>query len=324
MRRGIVPPRRPEGIRWLRSDGMPNFSDRVHKHPGDAKILARRPVYTITKTATILMAAEEITRHNVRALPVVVPNIEKLEGMLTAMDLVNYFGGGELYNIVRNRHKDNIYSALLKEHVESIMNPNPVYVTIYDKLPTILELMVLKNVGVVPVVMEDGSIWGIITEHDLVRELVEKKVGVKVAEVMTREVITIESGATIKEAAQRMVKYGIRRLPIIEEDGSIWGLVTAKDIVKFFGSHDVFRYIEGASMEEALRTPVKVVATPGYYAIPPDADVGDAATLMAEKGTSSLLVVEDGQLRGIITERDILYAVAAQRKEEAGQQTGRG
>jgi CBS domain-containing protein len=260
------------------------------------------------------MAAEEMTRHNVRALPVVVPNSEKLEGMLTAMDLVNYLGGGELYNIVKNRHGGNIYSALLREHVESVMNPNPAYVTIYDKLPKILEVMVLKNVGVVPVVMEDGSLWGIITEHDLVRELIEKKIGVKVAEVMTKEVITISSSATIKEAAQQMVKYGIRRLPIVEENGNIWGIITAKDIVRFFGSHDVFRYIEGTDIEEALRAPVKLVAAPGFHTISPDADVGDAATLMAEKGTSSLLVVEDGQLKGIITERDILYAVAAQRK----------
>ena len=313
MRRGVVvPPRRPEGIRWLRSDGMPNFSDRVHKHPGDAKIIAKRPVYTTTKTSTILMAAEEMTRHNVRALPVVHPSNEKLEGMVTAMDLVNYFGGGDLYNIVRNRHHGNIYSALLREHVESIMNPNPAYVTIYDKLPKILEVMVLKGVGVVPVVVEDGSIWGIITEHDLVRELVEKIVGVKVGEVMTKEVITLPANATIKEAAETMVKYGIRRLPLLEGD-NIWGIVTAKDIVRFFGSHDVFRYIEGDSFEEALKAPVKLVTAPGYHTITPDADVGEAATRMAEKGTSSLLVVEDGKLVGIITERDILYAIAAKR-----------
>jgi len=315
VRRGaVIPPRRPEGIRWLRSDGMPNFSDRVHKHPGDAKLIAKRPVYTTTKTATVLAAAEEMTRFNVRALPVVVPNQEKLEGMLTVMDLVNYLGGGDLYNIVRNRHKLNIYSALLKEHVESIMNPNPVYVTIYDKLPKILEVMVLKGVGVVPVVMEDGGLWGIITEHDLVRELVEKKVGVKVAEVMSKNVITINSKASIKEAAETMIKYGIRRLPIVEDNGSIWGMITAKDIVRFFGSHDVFRYTESDNIEDALKAPVKLVGAPGYASISPDADVGDAATLMAEKGVSSLLVVENNELKGIITERDILYAVAAKRE----------
>jgi CBS domain-containing protein len=309
----IVPPRRPEGIRWLRSDGKPNFSDRVYRSERDAKILARRPVYTITKTATILGAAEEITRYNVRALPVVVPNKEVLEGIITATDLVNYLGGGELYNIVVNRHNGNIYSALLREHVGSVMNPNPVYVTVNDTLAKIIETMVTKNVGVVPVVFEDMSLWGIITEHDLVEHLAEKNVGRKVEEVMTRNVITIDSKASIKEAAETMVKYGIRRLPIIEE-GRIWGMVTAKDIVRFFGSHDVFRYIETDRIEEALKAPVKLVGLSGYVTITPDADVGEAATLMKEKGVSSLLVVKDGELVGIITERDVLFAVATKKE----------
>jgi CBS domain-containing protein len=311
MRRGpVVPPRRPEGIRWLRSDGTPNFSDRVHRHEGDAKLIAHRPVYTTTKTSTILAAAEEMTRHNVRALPVVQPNTEKLEGMLTTMDIVNYFGGGELYNIVLNRHKGNIYSALLREHVQSIMNPNPVYVTVHERLDKILETMVLKNVGVVPVVMDGQSIWGILTEHDLVMILAEKKVGRKVRAVMTENVITLDASASIKEAAETMVKYGVRRLPLLEE-GVIRGMVTAKDIVRFIGSHDIFRYVETGSIEEALRAPVKLVGLSGYATIDPDADVGDAATLMREKNVSGLLVVENGNLKGIITERDILYALAA-------------
>ncbi len=312
MRGYVVPPRRPEGIRWLRSDGKPNFSDRIYRSEKDAKILARRPVYTTTKTATILGAAEEITRYNVRALPVVSPSQEKLEGIVTATDLVNYFGGGELFNIVVNRHKSNIYSALLKEHVASVMNPNPVFITTRDTLASIIETMVTKNIGVLPVVFEDMTLWGIITEHDLVEHLAEKTVGRKVEEVMTKNVITIDSKASVKDAAETMIKYGIRRLPIIEEE-KIWGMVTAKDIVRFFGSHDVFRYIEGDSIEEALKAPVKLVGLSGYVTISPDADVGDAATLMREKGVSSLLVVHDGQLAGIITERDILFAIATKK-----------
>ncbi len=314
----ITPPRRPEGIRWLRSDGKPNFKDHIYRHESDAKLIAKRPVYYTTKTATILGAAEEMYRYNVRALPVVQPNTEKLEGMLTATDIVNYFGGGEYFKIVLNRHRGNIYHALLKEHVESIMNPNPVYVTVYDRLDKILETMVLKNVGILPVLMDDGSIWGIISEHDLVMMLAEKKIGRKVSEVMTKNVITIDSKATLKQAAETMIKYGIRRLPIVEGE-SIWGMITAKDIVRFIGSHDVFRYVETGDVNEALSAPVKLVGLSGYVTISPDADVGDAATLMKEKNVSSLLVVEDGRLVGIITERDVLYAVAAKPASLSGE-----
>jgi CBS domain-containing protein len=310
MSRGaIIPPRRPEGIRWLRSDGKPNFSDRIYRKEGEAKLLARRPVYTTTKTTTILGLLEDMARYNVRAMPVVVPNKETLEGMVTVMDAANYLGGGELYEIIVKRHGGNIYSALLKEHVSSIMNPNPVYVTVEAKLSEILEVMVVKNVGVVPVVYSDGSLWGIITEHDLVEHLAEKSVGRKVAEVMTENVVTVNVNASLKEALKTMVKYGVRRLPIVE-NGRVWGMITAKDVVKFFGSHEVFNFVESGNIEEALSTPVKVVGVNDYVTIEPDADVGEAAKKMMDSGVSSLLVVENGQLRGIVTERDILYALA--------------
>ncbi|WP_048061830.1 CBS domain-containing protein [Hyperthermus butylicus] len=311
MRRStVVPPRRrPEGIRWLRSDGKPNFSDRIHRHEGEAKLLAKRPVYTTTRTSTILRLLEDMTRYNVRAMPVIVPNKETLEGMVTVMDAVSYLGGGELYDIVVKRHGRNIYAALLKEYVSSIMNPNPVYVTVDDKLTKILEVMVTRNVGVLPVLYHDGTIWGIITEHDIVGYLAEKTVGRRVSEVMTTNVITISVDATLKEAMETMIKYGVRRLPIVA-DNSVWGMITAKDIVRFFGSHEVFTFVETGNVEEALATPVKIVGVNDYVTISPDADVGEAAKLMIDKGVSSLLVVEEGKLTGIITERDILYALA--------------
>ncbi len=318
-RRPILHPsiRRPEGIRWLRSDGKPNFSDRIHRRPGEAKILAKRPVYTVTKSSTILHALEEMTRHNIRSLPVVHPSSYTLEGILTAMDLVNYLGGGELYNIVSRRHGGSLYSSLLKEVVSSIMNPNPITALVTENLKEILEKMIVNSIGVIPIVLEDGSLWGIITEHDIVRHLMEKTVGVRVSDVMSRNVITIRDDSTIGEAAKTMIKYGFRRLPIVDKDGRLWGMITAKDIVRFFGSHDVFRYVESDRFEEALEAPVKLVGQAKYYTISPSADVGDAATKMMENGVSSLVVVdESGKVVGIITERDVLYALAVQHPKE--------
>ncbi len=306
-----VPPRKPEGIRWLRSDGKPNISDRIYQVEGDAQIIATRPVYTVARSAPILEAAEIMAQRWVRALPVVNPGTKVLEGMLTAMDLVNYFGGGEYYNIVANRHKDNIFHALRLEPVESIMNPNPIYVTISAKIPEIIEKMVVHNIGVLPVLVPDGRVYGIITEHDIVERLVEKKVGRKVEEVMTRNVVTVNRKATLKEAMETMVKYGVRRLPIVEDESRIWGMITAKDIVRYFGRHQAFENAPSGKMSEAISVPVTLVGVQGAHTISPDADVGDAATKMMNEKVSSLLVVdEEGRLVGIITERDILFAIA--------------
>ncbi len=306
-----TPPRRPEGIRWLRSDGKPNISDRIYRVEGDAQIIATRPVYTVAKTAPVLEAAETMAYRWVRALPVVNPGSKALEGIVTAMDLVNYLGGGEYYNIVVNRHKDNIFHALRLEPVESIMNPNPIYVTIDAKIPEMIEKMVVHNIGVLPVLLPDGRVYGIVTEHDLVERLVEKTVGRRVEEVMSKNVVTVSRKATLKEAMELMVKFGVRRLPIVEDDGRVWGIITAKDVVRYFGRHQAFENAPSGKVSEAISVPVTLVGTQGVHTIRPDADVGEAATKMMETKVSSLLVVDDeGRLLGIITERDILFAVA--------------
>ncbi len=311
MKTSFSPRPRPEGIRWLRSDGKPNFSDRIRRKEGDAKVIARRPVIWASKSATILYAFEEMTRHNIRSLVVAEPSHERLEGLVTAMDLVNYLGGGEYYDIVVKRYNKNIYRALTVEKIASVMNPNPVYALTTEKLTDIVEKMVVNNIGVIPVVFpDDHSLWGIITEHDIVRELVEKTVGKKVRDVMTKNVVYVEAGAKLIDAMKTMVKYGVRRLPIVDRDQSIWGIITAKDIVRFVGSHEAFQHIVTGTIEEIHELPVKVIGTPGVVSIDPDADVGEAATLMAKRGTSSLIVVENGEMVGIITERDVLYAVA--------------
>lgn len=309
MRIRFAAQRRPEGIRWLRSNGKPNFSERIRRKEGDAKLIARRPVYTTTRNTTIMGVAEDLYRYRVRALPVVVPEIYVVEGMITNMDIVNYLGGGEYYNIVTKRHKDNIYSALLKEYVSSIMNPSPQLVYTWSNLLDIVEAMVVNKIGILPVVDRDGVLWGIISEHDIVQHIAEKHVGRRVEEVMSTNVIALSRDSSVKKVSEVMVKYNIRRVPLLEDD-TVWGIITAKDIVGFIGSHNVFKYSRSSSLSEVLDLAASILASRDIYTVSPNADVGEAATIMKEKQTSSLFVVEEEKLVGIITERDVLFAIA--------------
>lgn len=309
-------PRRPEGIRWLRSDGRPNFSSRLYRREGELKILATRPVIYVAPTTPIGEALEIMAKHNVRALPVAQPSDRVLHGLLKLLNIVSYLGGGELYNIVLNRYSGSIYKAM-EEPVESIMDRNPLVASTLDKLTTVLERMVIEGVGVVVVTDPENRLYGILTEHDIVRRLAEKKVGVRVSEVMARNVVTIDVEASLRDAAERMVKYRFRRLPAVDPAGDVKGMLTAKDIVRFFGSHQAYVHLTKGLLEEAMSIPVYEVMNPVFYTVSPDTDVGDAATLMMEKGVSSLLVVRSGRLKGIVTERDVLFALAANRPRQA-------
>ncbi len=305
---------RIEGQRWLRSDGTPNFADHVYRKEGDVVLVVKKDLKTASPVTPILELAEIMSYNNIRSVPIINSKLE-LEGLVLSTNIVNYFGGGELYNIIRERHKGNIYSAL-KEPASSIMITDPITVYISSKITELLKVMVTEGVGVVPVLDHENKLYGIVTERDLVEYFSEKtEAGVKVEEVMTKEVVTIEVSANIKKAAETMVKLGFRRLPVIE-NGKIAGIITSKDIVRFIGEHKVFEKAPTGKVEEALETPVSEVMSKIAYTISKDEDIAQAARYMMEKGVSSLLVVENETLQGIITERDILYGMLVKAKSE--------
>lgn len=307
---GVTPRSRPEGIRWVRSDGTPNWSQRMREIKGTVADYATRPAETIHKASIVLEAAEKIAERRIRGL-IVVDGAGRLEGVLSATDLVNYLGGGEYYSIVVTRHKGSLYSSLRKERVSSIASEAALYSLLSNSIEDLIKDMVVTGIGLVPVVDDDMTIYGVITERNIVESIAGKPTGRTIEEVMTGTIVSVDPEDTIREAAQTMVKYGFRRLPVISRaTGEIMGMVTAKDYVAFFGSHEAFKYSKSGNLEEVLETPVSLIASKDYYTVSKELDVGTAALLMKEKGVDNLIIVEDGEAIGIVTERDLLISIA--------------
>ncbi len=306
-----VTARRSEGYRYPRADAEPNWSQRVRVREGEIMQVASRPAITITATSSIMSAVESMYRNRIRGL-VVVDSRGVLRGTVTATDVINYLGGGYLYSIVQERHKGDFYSALDNESVESVMNPTPVYVLNTARASEALRVMVLNGVGLLPVVDKGGAPQGVVTEHDMVRHLLSKEVGVKVADIMTSSLVVAYADDSLRRVFQLMSIYGFRRLPIISrEEGAIAGVVSAVDIMRFIGSHEVFGRLTSRSVEEVLSIRASEIMSKDVYTVEEAADVGEAASLMSKYNTNSLIVVDSsGEAKGIITERDVLLALA--------------
>lgn len=311
LTRNPVPIRRPEGIRWLRSDASPNWSQRIAERVGELSVVASRPPVIVNSSSVILEAVETATEKRVRGI-LVVDSKERLAGLVTVMDLVNYLGGGEYYNIVASRYEYNIFRALRNEKITSIMNPTPFFLFRSDTLDKALALMVREGIGIIPILYEDGTVYGVVTEHDIVARLKGVKVGRRVSEIMSTNIVAVGIEDSIKKAAEIMVKQGFRRLPVINERGEIKGIVTAKDYVAFFGTHRAFELATTGNIEDVItKTPVHEIAEPGFHTIRQDEDVGSAAEAIIEHNVNSLIVVDDeDSVVGIITERDVLLALA--------------
>jgi CBS domain-containing protein len=147
--------------------------------------------------------------------------------------------------------------------VADLMTPNPVVVQPETSLKQVIHILVEQNIGGLPVVDQNGRVVGVISESDLMwqetgatpppyillldaviylenparyEQELHKALGQTVADVMTKDAITIAPGKSLKEAAQLMHNRRVRRLPVINSEDKIIGILTRSDIVRFMAS----------------------------------------------------------------------------------------
>ena len=122
-----------------------------------------------------------------------------------------------------------------------------------------------------------------------------------IADVMTKDVVTLSSDSTVSDAAQVMVRGGFGSV-IVVHGRMLLGILTERDVLR------------AAASEDDLRSaPVERWMTPDPDTSGPDLDTEEAAGLMLSRGYRHLPVVVDGDLVGMVSLRDVLSARIARR-----------
>lgn len=100
------------------------------------------------------------------------------------------------------------------------------------------DIMLDQTIGSVVVVDENGELEGILTRTDFVRIVAGQKPKdqTPVSKYMTTEVVTGAAGESIREAADRMVTYGIHHLPVVDDDEGVIGIVTTTDLTGYLST----------------------------------------------------------------------------------------
>jgi CBS domain-containing protein len=129
----------------------------------------------------------------------------------------------------------------------------------------------------------------------------------KVCDVMTTEVETVQMNSTLEEAASIMKVENVGAVPVVDEDDDLVGILTDRDIV-------VRCVADGKNPAE---TNVEEVLSHELETIEPDADIDEAAKLMADKQIRRLPVCEDGELVGMLSIGDL--AVKTPRVDASGE-----
>ena len=133
----------------------------------------------------------------------------------------------------------------------------------------------------------------------------------RVRDLMSATVMTVGVAQTCYDALTAMCRGKVRHLPVVNEGGRVVGIVTDRDLRHRLFAAGVYERIGRVPIATLLReAPVQQVMSSPVLSLPPDATVAEAAELMRAAGVGSLPVVEEGRLRGIVTEIDVLRHVA--------------
>lgn len=141
-----------------------------------------------------------------------------------------------------------------------------------------------------------------------------------VSDIMTRELITVKPETTVRDLAELFVTKRIGSLPVVDQQGTLLGMVTESDLVEQGKSvhlptvitlFDWVLYLESEkSLEHELKKMGGQTVADIYrqhpVTISPEANLSAAADLMSQHHINSLPVLKDGALVGIVSRIDII------------------
>jgi CBS domain-containing protein len=293
---------------YMRNMAPIDFKSRISQIPGDIMTVATRDVVTIPPTMPVIEAVKTMLKHGFRRLPVVDAGTSHIKGIVTSQDIVDFLGGGQRNLIIKNRFKGNILAAV-NDSISGIMEENVVTLTEKDSLKDAMNTMIKENIGGIPILDGEERVKSIISERDFVFLISGIITGKTVDEYMSKNIITAPSDMSVGIAAKSMINNGFRRLPVIR-DNVLIGIITASDIMRFLGSGDMFNRLVTGNAREVFEVPISTLIRRDVIFTKSDVDLGEAASVMLDKNVGSLPILEEGELKGIITERDFVRAMA--------------
>jgi CBS domain-containing protein len=118
--------------------------------------------------------------------------------------------------------------------IKDVMTSNPCSIDAEKSVAYAAKMMREEDVGLAPIV-EGDKLIGMLTDRDIAIRVVAEGRNpeqVKVADVASKQVVTIDPQQDLDEALRIMAKHQVRRLPVVEEDGKLVGVVAQADIAR--------------------------------------------------------------------------------------------
>ncbi|WP_340100738.1 CBS domain-containing protein [Salinibaculum salinum] len=213
---------------------------------------------------------------------------------------------------------------LVQSHVEddakaqALMGSAPM-VERTDDVREVARVLVEGASKIAPV-FEAGSLWGTISGDQILEAVLDNLDALDVDEIYTTDVVTVNEGTNIGQVINLFRENGISRLPVLNEDGYLSGVVTTHDIVDVV-VRDMDKATTGdraGDIDRILDIPVYDVLSSPVATTTSDESVRSAVQRMIDNNYDGLVVTpedDDRLVAGVVTKTDVLRALTFTEEE---------
>ncbi len=254
------------------------------------------------------------------------PKVGPEEKLIDALNMMRKTGYQDIPVIEDGEYIGTIsYGSILKKKsialdskVRNLVNTPPV-VTKDIGLTNVAEIMVLNNLRQVPVVSANKKkVIGCIGRMQMVKLVEGVKVfkDIKSWEIMTSPVEGVKENALLDDALEIMRSLDIRTVPVTDASNNLVGIVGMKEVIdnNWKANNKTVGDISGKN--KASSTTIESVCVSAVKTVGWNDDIETAVELMTDNGISTVPVVEDGELVGILTQYDIIELISACRERQ--------
>lgn len=139
----------------------------------------------------------------------------------------------------------------------------------------------------------------------------------EITDIMKTDVITVKKDTPIYEAMERLVENNITGLPVVEDNMTLAGIVTEKDMLRLVVDLDILKL---ESELDASSSCVAKYMTEEVVSFCPEDSLLEICDCLLEKNFRRIPIVSDGKLVGILSRKDIIgYMLELRRKEKSSE-----
>jgi len=184
----------------------------------------------------------------------------------------------------------------------------------HDDVREVARMLVEGGTRAAPV-FDGEKLVGVVTADAVLESVLDSLDALSVADIYTTEVITVTEEDDIGTVLNRLREHGVSRLPVVNENGYLTGVVTTYDVVDFV-TRDMQRTTRGdrsGQNERMLDLPAYDIMTSPVETTTPNASMREAVRIMLDDDYGGLIVTpeeDDRLVAGIVTKTDVLRALS--------------